>query len=40
MVQIPMKLDKKSRAVLEEFSRIEGEDTSPKPIPLSDLHGR
>jgi molecular chaperone DnaJ len=40
MVQIPMKLDKKSRAVLEEFSRIEGEDTSPKPIPLTDLAGR
>jgi molecular chaperone DnaJ len=37
MVQIPQKLTRKGRELLEEFSRAEGENTSPQPIPLSEL---
>ncbi|MDR0562961.1 MAG: molecular chaperone DnaJ, partial [Spirochaetaceae bacterium] len=40
MVQIPTKLSKQSQKVLEEFSRIEGENDAPKPIPLAELSGR
>jgi molecular chaperone DnaJ len=37
MVQIPAKLSKRGRELLEEFSKTEGENDSPKPIPLSEM---
>ncbi|MDR2181387.1 MAG: molecular chaperone DnaJ, partial [Treponema sp.] len=37
MVQIPARLSKRGRELLEEFSRTEGENDSPKPIPLSEM---
>jgi molecular chaperone DnaJ len=37
MVQIPTKLSKQGRELMEEFARIEGEDDSPQPIPLVQL---
>jgi molecular chaperone DnaJ len=39
MVKIPERLSKKAKELLEEYSRIEGENTSPKPIPLSQMGG-
>jgi molecular chaperone DnaJ len=40
IVQIPAKLSKRGRELMEELSRVEGEVDSPKPIPLSDLAGQ
>jgi molecular chaperone DnaJ len=37
MVQIPAKLSKRGRELMEELSRVEGENSTPKPIPLSEL---
>jgi len=37
MVQIPSKLSKRGKELMEELSTVEGENSSPKPIPLSDL---
>ena len=37
MVQVPEKLSRRGRELMEELSKVEGEDNSPKPIPLSDL---
>jgi len=37
MVQIPPRLSKRGKELLEEFSRVEGENSSPKPIPLANL---
>jgi molecular chaperone DnaJ len=37
MVQIPAKLSKRGRELLEEFSKNEGENDMPKPIALSDM---
>ena len=37
MVQVPSKLSKRGREIMEEFSAVEGENGSPKPIPLSEL---
>ncbi|MDR1468989.1 MAG: molecular chaperone DnaJ [Spirochaetaceae bacterium] len=37
LVQTPQKLSRKGRELLEELSRIEGENTSPQPIPLSEI---
>jgi molecular chaperone DnaJ len=37
MVQIPAKLSKRGRELLEELSRAEGENDSPRPIPLSEF---
>jgi molecular chaperone DnaJ len=37
MVQIPSKLSKRGRELMEELSTVEGENNSPKPIPLSEL---
>ncbi|MDR0409308.1 MAG: molecular chaperone DnaJ [Spirochaetaceae bacterium] len=37
MVQIPAKLSAKGRALLEEFSKLEGENEKPEPIPLAAL---
>jgi molecular chaperone DnaJ len=39
MVQVPDKLSKRGRELMEELSKAEGENDSPKPIPLSDLAG-
>ena len=37
IVQIPAKLSRRGRELMEELSRVEGENSSPKPISLSDL---
>ena len=37
IVQVPARLSKKAKELLEELSRIEGENNSPKPISLSEL---
>jgi len=37
MVRVPEKMSRKGRELLEEFARIEGENGSPKAIPLSQL---
>jgi molecular chaperone DnaJ len=37
MVQIPSKLSRRGRELMEELSRTEGENSSPNPIPLSEL---
>jgi molecular chaperone DnaJ len=37
MVQIPEKLSRKGKELLEEFAKSEGQNDSPKPIPLSQL---
>jgi molecular chaperone DnaJ len=40
MVQIPEKLSRRGKELMEELSRVEGENNSPKPIPLSELSDR
>ncbi|MDR2742526.1 MAG: molecular chaperone DnaJ [Treponema sp.] len=40
MVQVPVKLSRRGRELMEELSRVEGENESPKPIPLSELANR
>jgi molecular chaperone DnaJ len=37
MVQIPAKLSKRGRELMEELARTEGENSAPQPIPLSEL---
>jgi molecular chaperone DnaJ len=37
MVQVPVKLSRRGRELMEELSRVEGENEAPKPIPLSEL---
>jgi molecular chaperone DnaJ len=37
MVQIPTKLSKRGKELMEELSKTEGENASPKQIPLSEL---
>jgi len=37
MVQIPEKLSRRGKELLEELARIEGQNDSPKPIALSQL---
>jgi molecular chaperone DnaJ len=37
LVQTPQKLSRKGRELLEELSRLEGENTAPQPIPLSEV---
>lgn len=39
MIQIPAKLSKRGKELLEELSKVEGENESPRPIPLSELAG-
>jgi molecular chaperone DnaJ len=36
-VRIPAKLSKRGKELLEEFSKTEGENTNPAPLPLSSL---
>ena len=40
MVQIPEKLSRKGRELLEELAKTEGEDNNPKPISLAELSGQ
>jgi molecular chaperone DnaJ len=37
MIQIPVKLSRRGRELMEELSRAEGENSAPRPIPLSEL---
>jgi molecular chaperone DnaJ len=37
MVQIPAKISKRGKELLEEFSLVEGDNAHPSPIPLSSL---
>ena len=37
LVTVPQKLTSKAKSLLTELAEIEGENTSPKPVPLSDL---
>ncbi|MCL1991980.1 MAG: molecular chaperone DnaJ [Spirochaetes bacterium] len=37
IVKVPEKLSRRGRELMEEFAKAEGENSSPKPIPLSDL---
>jgi molecular chaperone DnaJ len=37
MVRIPEKLSRRGRELMEELAKAEGQDDSPKPIPLSQL---
>jgi molecular chaperone DnaJ len=37
MVQIPVKLSRRGRDLMEELARTEGENDAPRPIPLSEL---
>jgi molecular chaperone DnaJ len=37
MVQVPEKLSRRGKELLEEFAKTEGQNDSPKPIPLSQL---
>jgi len=37
MVQIPEKLSRRGRELLEEYAKVEGQNDSPAPIPLSQL---
>jgi molecular chaperone DnaJ len=37
MVQIPEKLSRRGKELLEELAKTEGQNDNPKPIPLSQL---
>jgi molecular chaperone DnaJ len=37
MIRVPVKLSRRGRELMEELSKVEGENNSPKPIPLSEL---
>jgi len=37
IIQIPTKLSKRGKELLEELSKTEGEIDTPKPIPLSNF---
>ncbi|MDR3161497.1 MAG: molecular chaperone DnaJ [Spirochaetaceae bacterium] len=39
MVQVPVRLSREGRELMEKLATVEGEDDSPKPIPLSELAG-
>jgi len=38
IVHVPTKLSSKAKTLLEEVARLEGEDVSPLPMPLAELH--
>jgi molecular chaperone DnaJ len=38
VVQVPTKLSSKAKSLLEEVSKLQGENDSPNPVPLADLH--
>jgi molecular chaperone DnaJ len=37
IIKIPAKLSRRGRELLEELSKVEGEEDSPKPLTLSEL---
>ena len=37
MVQIPAKLSRRGKELMEELAKTEGEDSAPKPVPLSEI---
>lgn len=37
LVTVPQRLSPKAKTLLKEFAELEGEESSPKPVPLSDL---
>jgi molecular chaperone DnaJ len=37
IVQIPEKLSRRGKELLEELAKVEGQESDPKPIPLSQL---
>jgi molecular chaperone DnaJ len=37
MVQIPEKLSRRGKELLEELAKVEGQEDNPKLIPLSQL---
>ena len=37
VVRVPTKLSPKAQELLKELAAVNGEDNSPKPIPLSEL---
>ncbi|MDR0719900.1 MAG: molecular chaperone DnaJ [Treponema sp.] len=37
MVQIPTRLSRRGKELMEEFSKVEGENSAPKPIALAEL---
>ena len=37
LVTVPQRLSTRSKALLKELAEAEGEETSPKPVPLTDL---
>ena len=37
LVTIPRKLSPRAKTLLKELAEVEGENTSPKPVPLADL---
>ncbi|MDR1099213.1 MAG: molecular chaperone DnaJ [Treponema sp.] len=37
MVRIPSKLSRRGKELMEELAKVEGEEASPHPIPLSEL---
>jgi molecular chaperone DnaJ len=39
LVQIPVKLSRRGRELMEELAKTEGENDSPKPVPLSEVPG-
>jgi molecular chaperone DnaJ len=39
LVQVPQKLTKRGRELLEEFRQVEGESAEPQPIRLSEIKG-
>jgi molecular chaperone DnaJ len=38
VVQVPERLSRRGRELMEELARVEGENTSPKPIPLAEFN--
>ena len=37
ILRIPTKLSKRGKELLEDLAKVEGEESSPKPIPLTEL---
>jgi molecular chaperone DnaJ len=37
VVRVPTKITPKAKELLKELASVSGEDSSPRPIPLSEL---
>jgi molecular chaperone DnaJ len=37
MVRVPLKVSKRGKELLEELMKVEGDETEPRPIRLSEL---